>query len=188
MIKKELRIHLLLVFSWLLIITLLRLPAGRQVGDLLNLIWFWLGGFTGTFLIDLDHFIYLFFTNPHELTSQRAQRLWEQKRIKEMIALTFDTVEERIKLAFHNAFFQVILLVLCFFVLTSTSNLFGAGLVMSMFLHLLKDELYEWWRGREERLREWLFWPVKIDISFQQQKFFLILMLLAFLGLNFFLF
>jgi len=181
MLKKELKTHLLLVFIWLTVITLLRWQWQW------NLVWLWLGGFMGTFLIDLDHFIYLFFTNPHELTSQRAQRLWEQKQLKELIALTFKTTEERIRLAFHNALFQLILFILCFFVLTSTNNLFGSGLVMGMFLHLLKDEFYEWWRGREEKLRERLFWPVKIDISFQNQRIFLILMFLLFMALNFFL-
>jgi hypothetical protein len=181
MFKKEITSHLLITLAWLIIISLLRWSWQW------NLIWLWLGAFIGTFLIDLDHFIYLFFTNPHELTSQRAQRLWEQKHLKELIILTFDTSEERIKLAFHNVLFQLILLVLCFFVLTSTGNLFGAGLVMAMTLHLLKDELHEWWSGREERLKEWLFWPIKMEVSLQNQKVFLIFMLLLFVALNFFL-
>lgn len=181
MFKKEIRNYLLVLFAWLTIITFLRWQWQW------NLIWFWLGAFIGIFLIDIDHFIYFFFTNPHELTSQRAQRLWQQKRFKELIVLTSDTSGERIKLAFHNVLFQLILLVLCFFVLTSTGSLFGAGLVMAMALHLLKDEFHEWWTGREERLRQWLFWPIKMDVSLQNQKFFLIFMLLLFVALNFFL-
>src|SRR4030042_3465080 len=169
MLKKELRNSLLLVFIWLLAITLLR---WRWQWNLLGL---WLGGFIGTFLIDLDHFIYLFFTNPHELTSQRVQRLWEQKHLKELVILTFKTTEERMRLAFHNALFQLILFVLCLFVLTSTGNLFGSGLVMGMMLHLLKDEVRELLSKQEDRLKKWLFWQVNFDISFNQQKLFVIL-------------
>ncbi len=181
MFKKKIASHLLITLSWLIIIILIRWDWQW------NLIWLWLGAFVGTFLIDIDHFIYLFFTNPQELTSQRVQRLWEQKHFKELIVLTFDTSEERIELAFHNAFFQLILFVLCFFVLTSTGNLFGAGLVMAMSLRLLKDEIHEWWVGREERLRRCLFWPIKIDVSLQNQKIFLIFMLLIFVAFNLFL-
>lgn len=181
MFKKEFLSHFFITLIWLLIITLLRWSWQW------NLIWLWLGGFIGTFLIDLDHFIYLFFTNPHELTSQRAQRLWEQKHLKELVILTFNTTEERIRLAFHNVLFQLILFILCFFVLTSTGSLFGSGLVMSMALHLLKDEFHEWQVGREERLGQWLFWPIKMEVSLQNQKIFLIFMALLFVGLNFFL-
>ncbi|MBM3205653.1 hypothetical protein FJZ41_02260 [Candidatus Shapirobacteria bacterium] len=181
MLKKELKTHLLILLGWLVMITLLRWSWHW------NLLWLWLGGGVGTFLIDLDHFIYLFLINPHELTSQRAQRLWSQRKTKELLSLVVDTVAERTKLAFHNALFQVILFVLCFFVLSSSGNLFGAGLVMAMALHLLKDEFLEWRAGQEERLKEWLFWPVKLEINLEQQKFFLILMLFAFLGLNLFL-
>ena len=179
MLKKELRTYLLVVFIWLLAITLLR--WSWQWG----LIGLWFGAFIGTFLINLDHFIYLFFTNPHELTSQRAQRLWEQKHLKELVILTFDTSGERIKLAFHNILFQLILFVLCLFVLTSTGNLFGSGLVMGMMLHLLRDEVGELLSKQEERLKKWLFWQVNFDISFNQQKLFVILMVLFFVVLNF---
>jgi len=79
------------------------------------------------------------------------------KTFKGVSFLIFDTDEERIKLAFHNILFQMILFILCFFVLTSTENLFGVGLVMGMALYLLGDEFYKWLTGKEERLRQRLF-------------------------------
>ena len=100
----------------------------------------------------------------------------------------FDTTNERCRLPFHNALFQVILLVLCFFVLTSTNNLFGSGLVMGMMLHLLKDEVGELLSRQEEHLKKWLFWQISFEISFDQQKLFVVLMVLFFVFLNFLLF
>jgi hypothetical protein len=136
------------------------------------------------FLIDLDHFLYVLVVNPHELTSMRVRRLLDQRRFKEALILLGDTADERLRLAFHNALFQPILYVFCFFVLTSTGNLFGAGLVMAMALHLLKDEFSLILRGREEFLHRWLWWQVKTQVSLRQQKFFVILMTFIFLGLN----
>ena len=176
MLKKELRSHFLVTLVWLVAITLLRWDW--------NLILLWLGGLVGTFLLDIDHLFYLLVVYPHELTGMRVKRLFEQGRIKEALVLVADTQDERFKLSFHNALFQLILYVVCFFVLTSTGSLFGAGLVMAMALHLLKDEFELLFKGKEKRLREWLFWQVKGEISFYHQKLFVILMLLIFLGLN----
>lgn len=124
----------------------------------LNLIWLWGGGLLGSFWLDWADIFY-----------QKAIGSQEEKS------------------PFHNALFQVVFFVFCFWVLTSTGGFFGKGLVMAMALHLLKDEFHLLFAGREEQLRGWLFWPVRREVSFQEQKFFVILMLLVFLGLNIFL-
>lgn len=124
----------------------------------LNLIWLWGGGLLGSFWLDWADIFY-----------QKAIGSQEEKS------------------PFHNALFQVVFFVFCFWVLTSTGSLFGKGLVMAMALHLLKDEFHLLLAGREEQLRGWLFWPIRREVSFQEQKFFVILMLLVFLGLNIFL-
>lgn len=177
-LRKEFRRHLLVTFVWLVVITFLRWSWHW------NLILLWLGGLVGTFLLDLDQLLYALFIYPQELTSMRVKRLIQQQRFKDALALLADTQGERTKLAFHNALFQPIFYVFCFFVLTSTGSLFGAGLVMAMALHLLKDELELLMKGRDEELRKWLFWQVKGKVSLRNQKFFIILMLLVFLGLN----
>jgi hypothetical protein len=60
-----------------------------------------------------------------------------------MIKLLFDTRGERRKLIFHSAFFQVIFVVLSFLVITSSGSLFGMGLVLAFFLHLLVDQFVD---------------------------------------------
>jgi hypothetical protein len=177
MLKREITSHLLVAVIWLVIITLLRWSWQW------NLVFFWVGGLLGTFLLDADHLFYLLWINPHELTSLRAKRLVEQKRFKEALILVWDTRHERIRLPFRNALFQPILYVLCFFILTSTGSLFGAGLVMGMALHLLKDEVEDLLTDKE-RLKKWLFWQIKGEVSDENQKIFVILMVLVFLGLN----
>ncbi|MBU3957339.1 hypothetical protein KKI19_03665 [Patescibacteria group bacterium] len=179
MLKKEVRSHLLVTLAWLGLITFLRWSWHW------NLIFLWLGGLVGTFLLDIDHLLYTLWIYPHELTSMRVKHLIDKRRFKDTLALLADTHEERFKFSFHTALFQPILYIVCFFVLTSTGSLFGAGLVMAMALHLLKDEvecLFS--KEREEYLRKWLFWQVKTEVSFNQQKSFVILMLLVFIGLN----
>ena len=180
MFKKEFVTHLLSTIIWLALITLLRWSWH------LNLIWFWLGGLVGTFLFDIDHWLYLLVVNPHELTSQRVKHLLDQKRFKEASSLVVSTTQERIRLPLHNALFQAILYILCFFVLTSTNNLLGAGLVMSLALHLLEDEFQDL-KKDANHLRNWLFWQFKFEVSLQNQKIYLVLMALIFILLNLFL-
>lgn len=177
MFKKEIKTHLLVTVVWLVLITFLRWSWHW------NLILIWLGGIVGTFLIDIDHLLYTLIY-PHELTSMRVRRLLEQRQFKEALILLVDTHDERYKLALHSALFQIVLYVACFFVLTSTGSLFGSGLVMAMALHLLKDDFDLLLNGKEEWLKRLLFWQIKAEISLRQQKFYVILMLFIFLGLN----
>jgi len=177
-LKKAVGSRLLVTFVWLVIVTLLRWEWHG------NLILLWLGGLVGTFLLDLDHLVYTLVIYPQELTSMRVRDLLEERRFKDTLVLLSNTHDERLKLPFHNALSQLVLYVLCFFVLTSTASLFGAGLVMAMTLHLLKGEFTLLLQGKEEFLRQNTFWQIKGQISFFHQKLFVILMLLIFLGLN----
>ncbi len=177
--KKELFNRLLITLIWLLVISLFRWHWHW------HLIWLWLGSFLGIFLIELDHFLYVLLSNPHELTGLRIKRLLEQRSFREILTLVVDTRGERERLAFHNALFQVVLYALCFFTISSTNNLFGSGLLMGMALILLRDELDDLLKGKEGRLRNWLFWPLRQTVSLPQQRLFIIAVVILFLVLSF---
>lgn len=177
-LRKKVAKRLLVTLVWLAIITLLRWHWRW------SLIWLWLGGLGGTFLLDIDHLLYVLIVSPQEATSLRVKQLLKEKQVKESLVLLAATSQERVKLTFHSALFQPILYVVCFFVLTSTGSLFGAGLVMAMALHLLREEISFLLQGKEEDLQRRFFWQIKTGISLRNQKFFVIFMLLVFLGLN----
>lgn len=75
--------------------------------------------------------------------------------------------------AFYSALFQLSWLVLALFTITSTSSLFGKGLVMAIGLDLL---LVEWQSMVKNQDLSWLFWQIKKEIPFKEQKYFLYLM------------
>jgi hypothetical protein len=135
--RRELFIHFSFWFFFFVLISLFR--HFLNLGD-----WpFWFGGIVGTFLPDIDHLIYVLFLNPQELTSQRIGFLWNRKEYKRMVELLYETRSERRGLVFHTIFFQVIFLVLTFWIMTSSSSLFGKGLVLSFALHLSIDQLVD---------------------------------------------
>lgn len=150
--RREILSHLVPTLVFLVLVTL----AHWQLK--FSLIFFWLGGLFGSLFLDIDHLFYAYLQAPHEFTSQRARRFFEQKQFKEGIILLFETQEERGRMIFHSAFFQIILLVVCFFVLTSSASLFGKGLVLGMLLHSLVDQGFEFIKNGE--IENW-FWQFR---------------------------
>lgn len=181
--KKEIASHLLITAFWLAAVTLLRIANHPFLGWIyyLEFVGFWMGGILGTMLLDIDHLIYILAVRPNESTSLKIKDLIIQKDYRGALKLLGETYGERTHLTFHNALFQIAFFGLCFWVLTSTDSLFGKGLVMATALHLLKDELEFLLKGKEEQLRLWLFWPLGVVISLENQRYFIVIMLLAFI-------
>lgn len=178
--KKEIRSRLILSLVWLSLISLLR---WQWTWGLLGL---WLGGLVGTFLLELDHLLYVF-TYPQELSSQRVKRFLDQGNFKEALGLIYQTRAERVRLTFHSALFQLIFWVVCFFAVSSSNVWFGIGLVMVAALQLLAWEFSFLLTNREEELRKRLFWQEEVSVSPRQQKAFVLIMALFFLGFSLFL-
>ncbi|MFZ5932717.1 MAG: hypothetical protein ACOYT7_01410 [Patescibacteria group bacterium] len=132
--KKEIFVHLAFLFSLLVFVSILR-------GYLSFSSWaLWLGGLIGTILPDIDHLLYVFFLKPQELTSQRVSYMIAKRNFWGSMNLLAETRAERTKLIFHTATFQLIFVVLAFFVLTSSGSLLGRGMVLAFFLHLIVDQ------------------------------------------------
>jgi|SRR5688572_10267716 len=135
--KRELFIHLAFWFAFFVFITLIRQYFSFSYWP------FWVGGILGIFLPDLDHLIYVLFVKPEELTSQRVGYLIDKKDVKRSVELLYETRTERRGLIFHTIFFQIIFLVLTFWMMSSSGSLFGRGLVLSFALHLSVDQLVD---------------------------------------------
>jgi len=175
MFKKEVTSHLLVTFIYFALISLFNLNLGFA------LLFLWFGGLIGTFLLDVDHVLLGLDLENKTWWAEKFRFLWNKKKYKEAIFYLVGTHLEHRNLVFHSALFQPILLFLAFFVLTSTSSLFGSGLVMSMNLHLLKDE---WQCFLEEGDLGWLFWQIKRKVDKQAQRIYFLTVTFFFLLLS----
>lgn len=104
---------------------------------------FWVGGIIGTILPDLDHLIYIYLVRPFELTSVRFQDLIKNKELKRSIELIYETSTERKDLIFHSQFFQILFLIVTFWVVSSSGSFFGKGIALAFALHLSIDQLID---------------------------------------------
>jgi hypothetical protein len=66
-----------------------------------------------------------------------------KKEVFRTLKLLAETRYERKNLIFHTLLFQVIFLILTFWVITSSGNIFGRGLVLAFSLHLVIDQVVD---------------------------------------------
>lgn len=175
--KRELFLHFAFWFSFFILITLSK-------GHFNLAYWpFWLGGIAGTFLPDIDHLIYVYFTKPQELTSQRVNYLVGKKELIKSVAILYETRSQRSGLIFHSVYFQLLFFVLMFWIMSSSSSIFGKGLALAFGLHLLIDQIVD--IVEMGNFDNWLkFSP--INLSFKNAKIYwaaslLVVFLLGFL-------
>jgi hypothetical protein len=175
-VRKEVLTHFFFLISFFIFISLLR----RYFA--LSYMIFWIGGVVGTILPDIDHLLYVYFLKPYELTSQRTQYLVGRHEFFRTLTLLATTRGERKRLVFHTAFFQGIFLVLAFLVLTSSGSLFGRGLVLAFLLHLLVDQLIDFFEL--EHLDNW-FYQFNLTVGKERALFYWLFNLFVFLLFGF---
>jgi hypothetical protein len=167
-----------IIFSYFMIISVLRAKIDW------GLPLFWLGGMIGSHLLELDHLLYALWIYPHELTSMRVKKLFEERRFQEGLAMLRETRYERKKLSFHSVIFQAVLPIFAFFVLTSTGSLLGTGLVMALYLRTLQLQFNSF--RKQGDIQGW-FWQVQAEVSHRIQVLYFVGMLIFFILLSLFL-
>lgn len=178
--KREVFAHLISFIVIFAAVSVFRLMSVINEGLYIPFALFWLGGLIGTFLPDIDHLVYVYLLKPHELTSQRAANLIDQRQITQSANLLVSTQNERQNMIFHTIWFQVVFMGLTVWVMMSNTNLFGWGLVLAFSLHLLVDQIQDY--RKFGSLDNW-FNSTKLGLTGQSQR----LYLLAIAGILFFL-
>ena len=110
----------------------------------------------GTFLIDADHLVYWYFLNPGISESVKAKELISAKKYKQALIILSENHKSHTSLAFHHFTFQFVLLVVSFFVISSTTSIFGQAIVLAMSAHLLLDQYLDL-KSDPDHLKSWLF-------------------------------
>jgi len=138
----------------------------------------WMGVLIGYYLPFFDHIFYAYLLRPHSEESKNIRSLIKPKKFWELVRYVNATKDQREKLIIHTAYFQIVLIFLTFYILTSSGSLFGRGIVYGFSLALLADEMLIYVKNRN--LDSWFRdAPVKMDS--QKTEVFLYVNGLAFL-------
>jgi len=177
-LKKEIISHLIPSIIFFLIALIFFWPQ-LTIWGILAL---FAGSIAGTFLIDIDHFIYCFITKPDKPCSQKARAFYNQKNYHQAINTVIASHKEHHQLTFHSAVFIPIWAVFTLFIITSTTSLFAQSLVLASYLHLLKD-IWEEELTVPDNLNNWLFWQVKTPVNLITQRYYVFAITIIFLAL-----
>lgn len=149
------------------------------------LVWF-LGGLVSYYFFAIDRLIDLLFVHRETADSQSVYKLLQKGQYFLVWRLANRENNRQMRLNLRSALFQVILILLAVFVVTSTNSLFGQGLIFGLSLKLLLDEWSDY-LTQPDYLRSWLFWQVKREVSLKETKIYLYVMTGVFLLLSWFL-
>ena len=146
------------------------LVNGGWTNPLSWILWM-VGVVVGVLVLFADRVVY---TYSYPLTQISQQFAWYVKEKKYLSALELlDTRRlEQERLTFRSALFMTIWVPLSFFALTSTTGLFGKGVVMGLMLHILADS-WRLQRRDPRRLHVRLFWLIKREIRDEERLVFL---------------
>jgi len=190
--KSEVVSHFLVTFGYFVLVLILRLGVGR-LGELgwLGMLGILGGGLLGTFFLDFDHLVYWLATHPEAEDSKEARETIRGFRgagdVRETTKKLYDLLKKvhftHTRLVFHSVIGQVILLILAFYLLSSGGSIFGSAFILSVNLHLLKDEWTDYQKDRVH-LADWLFWQVRGVTTEKQLTIYLIVVTTLFLFLT----
>lgn len=166
-LKKEITTHLI---PSIILLTLFIIFFWSQISAF-DIITLFAGTLIGTFLIDVDHFIFCFITKPNQPCSQKARAFLNEKKYSQAISTVISSHKNHHQLSFHNAVFIPIWAIFTLFVITSTTSLFAQSLCLASYLHLLKD-IWQEQLTIPQNLNHWLFWQVKTPVNLTHQRYF----------------
>lgn len=151
--KKDLLFHLLPSAIIFVIVSLIWVIF--RVSNI-EIIYLFIGLLLGTFFLDIDHIIYWFYRKPNTDESRIVQAVVEKKDFKSLYRLIKAARRSHDNLIFHHYFFQIGLTLISFFIFSSSSKVFILSFLLSMNLHLLVDEIRDYFRN-PKFLQDWLF-------------------------------
>lgn len=142
-----------------------------------------LGVILGVLVLFVDRIVYTYSYPGAQISQQFSWYIKEKKYLSALELLDLRRLEQE-RLSFRSALFMAIWVPLSFFALTSTTGLFGKGVVMGLMLHILMDA-WKLQKLEPRRLHIRLFWLIKREISDEERLVFLTILTVIFGAFSF---
>lgn len=114
------------------------------------------GLLVGSFILDLDHFIYWFYLQPQDNESRLVQLAFTKKDWPTILQIYLIKHQTHQNLIFHHHLFQIILVLISLFVFTSSGHVFGMAALLALHLHLFSDQ-FQLYRQSPDAFQDQLF-------------------------------
>lgn len=137
----------------------------------------------GVLVLFADRIVYTY-SYPGTQIAQQFSWYIKEKKYLSALELLDDRRLEQERLTFRSSLFMAIWVPLAFFALTSTTGLFGKGVVMGLMLHILADS-WKLQKLEPRRLHVRLFWLIKREITDEERLVFLSIVTALFVVFSF---
>lgn len=147
----------------------------------IEIIYLLIGLILGHIFLDMDHIIYWFYRKPNTDESRTIKNIFlEKKDYKSFLKLIKAARTSHDNLIFHHYFFQISLNLISFFIFISFSNIFILSFLLAINLHLLTDEINDYFYN-PKFLQKWLFAREDKQLPIKSLKNYLIIFSVLFL-------
>lgn len=177
--KRYIFAHLPIALGYGVVIFLLKMGWNHP----LNWIMWIVGVVVGVMILFADRIAYTYSYPGTQISQQFAWYIKEKKYLTALELLDLRRLEQE-RLTFRSSLFMIIWVPLAFFAITSTTGLFGKGVVMGLMLHILADA----WRLQMKdprRLHVRLFWIIKREVTDEERQVFLYIITALFVFMSF---
>ncbi len=130
----------------------------------------WLGVIAGYYLPFIDHLFYAYILRPNSEVSANIRNLVSIRKVRQLVSYVNETRDLREKLIIHTAYFQMVFLLLTFFILSSSSSLFGRGLVYGFSLKLFLEQVISY--VNTKNIGKW-FTEMQVSMDAHKSKVYL---------------
>ena len=125
----------------------------------LNIVFILLGSFMGTFILDLDYIFFTYVVEPKHYFSKNVSDLVRNKNYLGVLQYIDYHKKELRNLPLHSALFQVCLVILGFYILSSSQEVFGKALCLTLIAQMFFEQAKDY--AENKKLDRW-FWMLKI--------------------------
>lgn len=116
-----------------------------------------LGAILGTFILELDYFVYAYFLEPEKSFSKTLKGFMQHKDLPSALNHIFYNKEEVKEKTLNSVLFQIALAGVSIFVTSSTSSLFIKALILSAFANSIYKMADYYFDNKSD---QW-FWALK---------------------------
>ena len=145
----------------------------------IEILYLLIGLILGHFFLDFDHIFYWFYRKPNTDESRIVQATIKNGDLKSFFKLVKAARTSHTNLIFHHYFFQISLNLISFFIFISSSNTVALSFLLSINLHLLSDEIRDYFYN-PKFLQKWLFAREDKQLSIKSIKNYLIVFSILF--------
>jgi len=175
-VKKKLLFNLLPTIIVFFIVSIIWVIFGISNIEIFYLL---IGLILGHLFLDIDHIFYWFYRKPNTDESRTVKTTLQKKDFKSFLKLIKAARTSHDNLIFHHYFFQISLNLISFFIFFSYSNIFVLSFLLSINLHLLTDEIRDYFYN-PKFLQRWLFARENKQLSIKSLKNYLLIFSILF--------